>query len=63
VRVHGHLFRFRRGDRFSQAGWGEIVHALRAELRTLVRILLSPRVQQIGIPVVDRYAVTIGGDS
>lgn len=32
VQVHGHSFRFRNGRRFSQAGWGEVVHALRAEL-------------------------------
>lgn len=59
VQVHGHVFRFRNGRRFSQAGWGEVVHALRAELRTLERILSSPRVERISAPVVDRYAAVV----
>ncbi len=59
VQVHGHSFRFRNGRRFSQAGWGEVVHALRAELRTLERIMSSPRVERISAPVVDRYAAVV----
>jgi hypothetical protein len=59
VQMHGYSFRFRNGRPFSQAGWGEFVHALRAELRTLERILSSPRVERISAPVVDRYAAVV----
>lgn len=60
VQVHGHRFRFRSRRRFSQAGWGEVIHALRAELRTVERLLLSRSARQIIVPVVDRYAVAVG---
>lgn len=59
IQVHGHRFRFRRGRRFSQAGWGEVSHSLRSELRTIERLLFSPAVRRVAAPVVDRYSMAV----
>lgn len=55
VQMHGHRYVFRKGRRFSQAGWGEITHVFRVELRSIERLLYSPRVSQLKT-VTDRYA-------
>lgn len=63
VQVHGNVFNFDRGRRFTNAGWGEVVHVLRAELRTVEKLLFSRAVREISAPIADRYAAAIDAGS
>lgn len=63
VQVHGHQFSFQRGHRFTHAGWGELIHVLRAELRTVEKVLFAGAAREISAPIADRYAATLEATS
>jgi hypothetical protein len=59
IQVSGYCYRFREGKQCSVAGWGHIIHTIRAELRVIERLLLLPSVRALGF-VPEPYAMAVG---
>ena len=59
VQISGYPYRFRNGRQCSLAGWGHIVHAVRAELRVIERFLLLPSLRAVSF-VPEPYALSTG---